>query len=174
MENLEEPFHLSKEQFKDFNSKGDIEIKTDEKCHCVDILNALVKYILGGERRCTENSDVQKVLKKVGAIFSARFPARNHTTTIDTTLQRYQRTLEAVQMIQRLLRYHNYKNYVTRLLRNTQKMKGKYGDRYIAKDMLENMIVPSVANENFNNNTTKQRRKKEPEQLIIRNLFVKR
>ena len=139
VEHLEEPFNLTKLEYEEMLTKCDIAVKERERFHCLDVLSALVKFRLG-DRRCSENENMKKVLEKVEQIFAIKFPVRKQVATIDSTLKRHLIKVGAAQTIQRVFRYYCYVTYlknITRMVRYNKNPK-----RYLLRDMRANLVMP--------------------------------
>ena len=101
---LDPPLKVPKPNYW-FLEQTDIPIKDRHRCHCLDVMTALIKRALG-EDNCNESEDVKKVLKKVEDRYRQIFPLRAKENTKDTTRERLKIENSAARRIQRVFRRH--------------------------------------------------------------------
>lgn len=101
---LDPPLKVPKPNYW-FLEQTDIPIKDRHRCHCLDVMTALIKRALG-EDNCNETEDVKKVLKKVDDIYRQIFPLRAKEKTKETTRERLKIENSAARRIQRVFRRH--------------------------------------------------------------------
>lgn len=88
-----------------FLEQTDIPIKTGYRCHCLDIMTALIKRALGDES-CEESEDLGQVLGKVEDRYKKFFPLRSKENDVETTRERLKTENAAAKSIQRVFRRH--------------------------------------------------------------------
>lgn len=101
---LDPPLKVPKPNYW-FLEQTDIPIKDRHRCHCLDVMTALIKRALG-EDNCNESEDVKKVLKKVEDRYRQIFPLRAKENTKETTRERLKIENSAARRIQRVFRRH--------------------------------------------------------------------
>ena len=101
---LDPPLKVPKPNYW-FLEQTDIPIKDRHRCHCLDVMTALIKRALG-EDSCNESEDVTKVLKKVEDRYRQIFPLRAKENTKETTRERLKIENCAARRIQRVFRRH--------------------------------------------------------------------
>ncbi|XP_066927937.1 sodium channel protein 1 brain-like isoform X5 [Clytia hemisphaerica] len=88
-----------------FLEQTDIPIKERYRCHCLDIMTALIKRALGDES-CEESEDLSIILKKVEDRYKKLFPLRTKENDVETTRERLKTENAAAKSIQRVFRRH--------------------------------------------------------------------
>ena len=105
MDALEGPLRVPKPNYF-FLEQMDIPIKDKHRCHCLDIMTALIQRALGEMESQEDDEDFQKVMKKVEDRNKAAFPQRSKEQTRETTRERLKVENAAARRIQRVFRRH--------------------------------------------------------------------
>lgn len=106
---LEGPLRVQKPNYW-FFELTEIDIKDNNKCHCLDIMTALISRTLSehgmNDEETKDSIDFSKVMVKVEEKYNSMFPHRVKEPTLETTRQRMAKEKTAVQRIQRVYRKH--------------------------------------------------------------------
>lgn len=109
IDQLEGPLRVAKPNYG-FLEITDIPIKDQNRCHCLDIMTALISRTLaevgGKDERLTGDDMFSNVMVKVEAKYNSVFPTRATLPTKETTRERIRKEVTAVQRIQRVYRKH--------------------------------------------------------------------
>lgn len=108
IDRLEGPLRVKKPNYW-WLAITDIPIKDQNRCHCLDIMTALISNTMsenGMDERLKDDEMFSKVMVKVEAKYNSVFPQRAKEPTKETTRERMRKEVTAVQRIQRVYRKH--------------------------------------------------------------------
>jgi len=126
---LDGPLQVPKPNYW-FLEIAEIDIKEKYRCHCLDIMVALIKRALG-EGACRETDDLKSVLKKVEDRHKSIFPLRTKERHVMTTRERLKTENSAAKSIQRVFRRHLLVDEINLITKT--KISGRARDKTINK-----------------------------------------
>ncbi|XP_057317031.1 sodium channel protein 60E-like isoform X2 [Hydractinia symbiolongicarpus] len=127
---LDGPLRVPKPNYW-FLEEGDISIKERHRCHCLDIMTALIKRALG-DAAGGESKDLESVLKKVEEKYRTIFPQRTKEIAIETTRERLKTENSAARRIQRVFRRHLLMDEIA-LIANSRNMSLRAREKNLSK-----------------------------------------
>ena len=123
---LDGPLRVAKPNYW-FLEQSDIPIRDQFKCHCLDVMEALIKRSLG-ESNCKDSEGIRSVMSKVHARYKQIFPLWAKENKVETTKQRLQTENAAAKRIQRVFRRHLLMHEM-RLLSSNKSLSLKYREK---------------------------------------------
>jgi len=127
---LDGPLRVPKPNYW-FLEQSDIAIKDRHRCHCLDVMTALIKRALG-EDNCNESEDIKSVMKKVEDRYKTIFPQRAKELTKETTRDRLKIENSAARRIQRVFRRHILMDEIN-LITNSRQMSLRAREKNLSK-----------------------------------------
>jgi len=101
---VQRPFRIPKPN-DNFISRTGCPVREGYKIHCLDLLQVLIKEIIG-EDKCEVDDMVEKVMGKLDKKFKKQYPIRLKKKMIATAAEQYAVETEATRHIQRLARWY--------------------------------------------------------------------
>ncbi|XP_065662158.1 sodium channel protein type 3 subunit alpha isoform X4 [Hydra vulgaris] len=145
LDSLDGPLRVAKPNYW-FLEQSDIPIRDQFRCHCLDVMEALIKRSLG-ESSCKDSEGVRAVMSKVHSRYKQVFPLWAKENTVETTKQRLQTENAAAKRIQRVFRRHLLIHEM-HLLNSSKPLTGKYRDRAFSR--IERLVAVMWKTARFN------------------------
>ncbi|XP_065662159.1 sodium channel protein type 9 subunit alpha isoform X5 [Hydra vulgaris] len=157
LDSLDGPLRVAKPNYW-FLEQSNIPIRDQFKCHCLDVIEALINFFLG-ESVCKNSEGITTFIKNFHSRCEKKFPLWAEKNTVEVTRQRLQKENASANLIQNAFRNYLLKNEL-RLINSIKSNHRKHRDETIsdierlqvamwkATEYNEVMIEKSSNNEN--------------------------